>query len=81
MSSAEQGATVFSFRKLEHAALATEAAALLLFMSPSQPKLRLCSSVILCHPNANEDAYAIEFGDNIQQALTQECKGLNRSQI
>ena len=61
----------------------------------SQPKLRhsyctclhrnqSCGSapyVILLHPNANEDAYAIEFGENIQQTKTQECEGFNRMHI
>ena len=61
----------------------------------SQPKLRhsyctclhrnqSCGSapyVIVLHPNASEDAYAIEFGENIQQTKTQECEGFNRMHI
>ena len=61
----------------------------------SQPKLRTsyctclhrnqsCGSapyVMVLHPNASEDAYAIEFGENIQQTKTQECERFNRMHI
>ena len=61
----------------------------------SQPKLRhsyctclhrnqSCGSapyVIVLHPNASEDAYAIEFGENVQHTKTQECEGFNRMHI